>query len=207
MKKALIIGGGSENGQPILDALLENNFQIINVGSSTYKTTNITNIVVDWKSLDIPFVHKQFSRFTGNFDFVFFNQNSSSLNLNDFSLNHDDTLEIWRRINDWKTSHWLSCQLPFLILHTIRKNLNSASKVGWMLSSYVDYRNKNCTDFADYSSYKYFNYLSMKSFGLTNQIKTFGIYPDFSNTNSKNKLKEIISNIVTNDQIDKEFKF
>lgn len=207
MKEALIIGGGSENGRPILDALLENNFQIINVGSSAYQKINITNILVDWNSLDIPFVHKQFSQFTGNFDFVFFNQNSSSLNLNDFSLDHDDTLEIWRRINDWKTSHWLSCQLPFLVLHTIRKNLNSTSKVGWMLSSYVDYRNEGCSNFADYSSYKYFNYLSMKSFGLKNQIKTFGIYPDFSGPDSKIKLKQIISNIVNSNQIDTEFRF
>jgi hypothetical protein len=207
VKKALIVGGGSENGRPILDALLENNFHIINIGSTAYQKPQITNISVNWESLDIPDVHKHLSQFTGIFNFVFFNQNSSSLNLNDFSLNHDDTLEVWRRLSDWKISHWLSCQLPFLVLHTIRKNLNSESKVGWMLSSYIDYRNKGSIDFADYSSYKYFNYLSMKSFGIENQIKTFGIYPDFSSTDSKNKLKEIILHIATNDQIDTEFKF
>jgi hypothetical protein len=208
MKKALVIGGASENGRPILDSLLENNFDVINFGSSDYsQTIRLTNIKVDWHLIDIEFVHKNFSHYTDIFDFVFFNQNSSSLSLKDFSIDHDDTLEIWRRIKDWNKSHWLSCQLPFLILHTIRKNLNFTSKVGWMLSSYVDYNTQGNTDFADYSSYKYFNYLSMKSFGLANKIKTFGIYPDFSDTSSKEKLKEIITGIITNKLNDTEFKF
>jgi hypothetical protein len=209
MKKALVIGGGSENGRTILDVLLDNNFDIINFGSSVYQQQKIKNITINWDCLDIESVHKNFSRFGGTFDFVFFNQNSSSLRLADHSVDHDDILEMWRRIKDWQKSHWLSCQLPFLILHTIRKNLSSESKVGWMLSGYIDYNNSHSTDFADYSSFKYFNHLSMKSFALSNQFKTFGIYPTFSDPTSKEKLKNIIDTVINEDQSDAvtEFRF
>ena len=208
MKQALIIGGASENGRVILDALLENNFKIVNVGSSVYEHDDVTNIKINWNDIDIEFVQKCFSKFDTKFDFVFFNQNSSSLNKDDYSVDHDDILEVWTRVKDWSNSHWLSCQLPFLILHTIRNNLSADSKVGWMLSGYMDYTNPGSIDHTDYSSFKYFNYLSMKSFGLVNKFKTFGIYPTFTDpTNGQSKLKDIIKSIV-NDQTDQsEFKF
>jgi hypothetical protein len=207
MKKALVIGGGSENGRAILDTLADNNFETINFGSSVYQQASVKTVPLDWRQVDIEFVHRNFSQFDGVFDFVFFNQNGSSLNARDFSIQHDDILETWRRIKDWNHSHWISCQMPFLVLHTIRKNLSTESKVGWMLSDLIDYRNPLSAEFADYSSNKYFNYLSMKSFAQANQFKTFGIYPTFSDSNSKDKLKHIINTVINNEVDGTEFKF
>ena len=208
MKQALVIGGASENGRVILDTLLENNFKIVNVGSSVYEHDDVTNIKINWNDIDIEFVQKCFSKFDTTFDFVFFNQNSSSLNKDDYSVDHDDILEVWKRVKDWSNSHWLSCQLPFLILHTIRNNLCADSKVGWMLSGYMDYTNPGSMDHTDYSSFKYFNYLSMKSFGTVNEFKTFGIYPTFTDRlHGQEKLKNIINDIVNNRSIESEFKF
>lgn len=207
MKQALIIGGGSKNSQIILDTLLDNDFEIVNFGSSIYQHPKVTNIKIIWDQIDIEFVHKNFSIFNNTFDIVFFNQNSSSLNLTDYCTDHDDVLEVWRRIKDWSHSHWVSCQLPFLVLHTIRKNLSDKSKVGWMLSEYIDHKNEHSVNFADYSSFKYFNYLSMKSFGLTNQFQTFGIYPDFSDHNGKCKLQNIIIEIVSSDIVKHSYEF
>jgi len=207
MKQALIIGGASKNGQVILDTLLHNDFEIVNFGSSTYTHPRVTNVKIAWDQLDIEFVQKNFSIFNNTFDFVFFNQNGSSLSLADYCTDHDDILEVWRRIKDWNCSHWTSCQLPFLILHTMRKNLNADSKVGWMLSKYIDHTNPNSVDFSDYSSFKYFNYLSMKSFGLANQFQTFGIYPEFSDADAPIKLQRIITDIVSNDTIKDNYQF
>lgn len=207
MKQALIIGGASKNGQVILDTLLHNDFEIVNFGSSTYTHPRVTNVKIAWDQLDIEFVQKNFSIFDDTFDFVFFNQNGSSLSQADYCTDHDDILEVWRRIKDWNHSHWTSCQLPFLILHTMRKNLNADSKVGWMLSKYIDHTNPNSVDFSDYSSFKYFNYLSMKSFGLANQFQTFGIYPEFSDADAPIKLQRIITDIVSNDVIKDNYQF
>lgn len=207
MKQALIIGGASKNGQVILDTLLHNDFEIVNFGSSTYTHPRVTNVKIAWDQLDIEFVQKNFSIFDDTFDFVFFNQNGSSLSQADYCTDHDDILEVWRRIKDWNHSHWTSCQLPFLILHTMRKNLNADSKVGWMLSKYIDHTNPHSVDFSDYSSFKYFNYLSMKSFGLANQFQTFGIYPEFSDADAPIKLQRIITDIVSNDVIKDNYQF
>ena len=76
-----------------------------------------------------------------------------------------------------------------------------------MLSEYIDHTNPHSVDFADYSSFKYFNYLSMKSFGMMNQFQTFGIYPEFSDPDSKNKLQQIIAEIVNSNNIKDSYQF
>lgn len=208
MRKALVLGGASKNGTAILETLIEFDFDIVNVGASTFAHPRVQNIQIDWNALDIELVHKTFNKFEGIFDFVFFNHKSSSLSLADFDLKTQDTLKKWKLIKHWTQSHWLSCQMPFLVLHTIRNNLNEKSKVGWMLSSYIDHANDPAKQYPDYSSDKYFNYLSMKCFGEANQFQTFGIYPDFNNGDGKTKLKSIVADIVCNDQLKQQnFKF
>lgn len=208
MKNALLLGCGSHNGAVIVETLIDQKFNIVNVGSSTYQHTNVKNIKISWKQLDIESVHRTYSKFDVLFDFVFFNHNSSSLALENFDVANEKTLKNWRLVKDWTHSHWLSCQLPFLILHTIRKNLNSNSKVGWMLSEYIDYQNKSTVNYPDYSSFKYFNYLAMKSFGQKNVFQTFGIYPDFQSQHGQDRLQNIIHQIVTVDRLtQQDFRF
>lgn len=197
MKHALIFGGASKNGKTIIDVLLNNNYVITNIGSSTHSHKNVNNIKINWNDLDIVSTYKICSAINTQIDFVFFNQNSSSLSIEDFSVNHNDILLKWKLIKDWTNSHWLSCQLPFLVIHTIRNKLSENAKIGWMLSSFIDYQKENTKQHPDYSSFKYFNYLSMKCFAETNNIETFGIMPDFTKENSADKLEEIINKVIS----------
>lgn len=208
MKQALIVGGGSENGRVIVESLIEQEFEIVNVGSSVFEHAQVTNIKISWSQLDIESVHRTFNQFDQVFDFVFFNHNSSSLAQADFDVNHCDTLKKWRLLKDWSHSHWLSCQMPFLILHTIRKNLDSRSRVGWMLSNTVIHDRAHSQQYPDYSSYKFFNYQAMQCFGNTNQFQTFGIYPDFSKSGGQDQLRNIVTQIVQCTALtQREFKF
>lgn len=196
MKNAIVFGCGAKNGISIIDALLSHNYSVTNIGKSIFNKKNVTNIPIEWKKIDIPFIHKTFSKVAVNIDFVFFNQNSSTLTTNDFKIKKRDTLFIWQQIKNWSDSYWLSCQLPFLFLHTLKDRLHEDSKVGWMLSSFIDYKKDNAEEFPDYSSFKFTNYLIMKNFHIKSNFKTFGIIPDFSKNDSKIKLYNLIKEIL-----------
>lgn len=199
MKHALIFGGGSNNSQTIVETLIDNEYKVLNIGSSVFDNKMVENIKVDWKDLDLKFINKL--QIDHLLDFVFFSQNSSSLKHSDFNIRNCDTLSNWRKIKDWQQSLWLSCQMPFIALHHLEKNLHENSCVGWMLSSYVNYKKENVHNHPDYSSYKFFNYLSMKCFAEQNNFNTFGIMPNFGHDNSKNKLKNIIDQVITSNNL------
>lgn len=204
MKHALIVGGGKGKGAVVVDTLLANGYDVTNIGASMHSVAK--NITVEWKDLDITWVQKN-CKFDQNFDIVFFNQNSSSLCEDDFVLGAHGTLETWKLLKDWTHSHWLSCQFPYLLLHSIHNNLHSNTKVGWMLSSYIKHDKLGVQTHADYSSFKYFNFLQQKCFNNKNDIKTFAIYPDFDIDNSEHKLYNIIVDIIANNDKHKEYYF
>jgi len=202
MKYALLVGCGTGKGAVITDALLDNNYQVTNIGSTGHPGAN--NIILDWSSVDIPFIHKN-CQFDTPIDFVFFNQNSVSLRQENFNLAHADTLTSWRLVKDWSHSLWLSCQLPFIVLNTIKNNLHDKSSVGWMLSGYMKYTSAGNARHADYSSFKYFNYLQMQCFNQENNFKTFGIFPDFSADSSSKKLYNVIVEVLNCTDKHKEY--
>lgn len=202
MKNALLVGCGTGKGALICDALLDNNFNVTNIGSTEHPGAD--NIIIDWESVDIPFVHKN-CQFDTAIDFIFFNQNSSSLRQGNFNLTETDTLTSWRLVKNWTQSLWLSCQLPFIVLHTVKNNLHAETNVGWMLSGYLKYNSLGNTQHADYSSYKYFNYLQMQCFNQENNFKTFGIYPDFSIDDSSEKLYNVIVEVLSCTDKHKEY--
>lgn len=187
MKQALTIGCGSGNGTIIIDTLLANDYSVTNLGSSEH--TDCDNIPVVWQNLDIVNLHKVYRPAQSTLDFVFFNQNASSLSSAAFAPGQD-TLQIWRLVKNWQHSHWISCQMPILLLHYLERNLHQDSKVGWMLSSMMCHDRAGVESYPDYSSQKYFNYLAMKSFGQ--HYQTFGIMPDFTLPDSSRMLAEII---------------
>ena len=207
MKHALVVGGGSKNGRPIIDVLLEHDYHVINLGSSVYSHQNVKNIQTNWNDITVEFIHRIFHHIDHNIDFVFFNQNSSSLCSSDFSLNHDDLLEKWKLVKDWSFSLWLSCQMPFLLLHTLKDKLSQNARVGWMISSYVNYQKEGVSEHPDYSSFKFFNYLALNQFSEQNELLTFGIAPDFNRDSSDTKLKDIIADVLSNEYKKKFFKF
>lgn len=196
-KNALVFGCGGKNGRTIIDVLLENKFNVTNVGQSSHISSNVKNINILWKDLNIKKIH-DICLIDDPVHFLFFNQNSSSLSIDDFATNNYKKLTHWKRIKDWSNSLWLSCQLPYITIHNLEKNLSKDSTVGCMVSSYIDYNKVGTEDHPDYSSFKYFNYLSMKCFGEKNNFKTFGIQPDFNIENSETALRNIINRILFN---------
>ncbi len=196
-KNALVFGCGNKNGKSIIDVLLENNFNVTNIGQNPHTSSHVKNINISWKDLNIKKIH-DICLIDDPIHFLFFNQNSSSLSIDDFATNNYRKLTHWKRIKDWSNSLWLSCQLPYITIHNLEKNLSKDSTVGCMVSSYIDYNKVGTENHPDYSSFKYFNYLSMKCFGEKNNFKTFGIQPDFSIENSETALRNIINEILVN---------
>lgn len=192
MKQALTVGCGGGVGSTIVDTLLQNGYSVTNIGATPNEKCK--NISIQWHNLQINDLHK-ISRFGEKIDFIFFNQNGSSLDEDAFDPSNSDTLTNWKLIKDWQHSHWISCQMPFLLIHSLNKNLASQTKIGWMLSSTMFWDKEDSSQYPDYSSQKYFNYLAMKCFGK--HYQTFGIMPDFNLPDSMEKLKNIIFQVCT----------
>jgi hypothetical protein len=202
MKNALTIGCGQGASSVIIDTLLEKNYSVTNIGSRGHPGCN--NIQIQWNDLSITNLHKVY-KCHDTLDFVFFNQNGSSLEIGAFDPAKHDTLETWKLIKDWQQTYWISCQMPFLLLHHLKENLQPTSKVGWMLSSTMQWDQANVEQYPDYSSQKYFNFLAMKCFGRYYQ--TFGIMPNFGQSNSQELTKKIMSEICDNPVNCSLFKF
>lgn len=189
MKQALLIGCGNERGSKIVLGCKEADYSITNIGSSPSTVSDVNNIKIEWNSLGIETLHKILKQVDHSVDFLFFNQNSSSLAELDFTKTKD-TLDNWRSIKGWGRSYWLSCQMPYFIIHTLGERLDSNSNIGWMLSGYIDVKRPGVTDHPDYSGYKFTNYLIMKNFNK--RFRCFGINPEFQkNKDIKTLVKEI----------------
>ena len=189
MKHALLIGCGNTRGEYIIKGCTEAGYNVTNIGATNSALPNIKNITIDWRSLDITELHKILKNIEHKVDFIFFNQNASSLSQSDFT-EHKDTLGVWALMKNWTKSYWLSCQMPYFLIKTLDSKLHKDSIVGWMLSSYVDLSKDGVDEHADYSGYKFTNYLIMKNF--SQKFNSFGINPDF--TDSKN-IQKLISEI------------
>tara|TARA_B100000424_G_scaffold254506_1_gene232619 strand:- start:383 stop:1003 length:621 start_codon:yes stop_codon:yes gene_type:complete len=189
MKHALLIGCGNERGSRVIDGCKEAGYAVTNIGSSVSKLPSVTNIEIEWHDLDITKLHTLLKKIDHQIDFVFFNQNASTLSPEDFSTSKD-TVKLWSAVKSWSKSHWLSTQLPYFIVHTLGQRLHSHSILGWMLSSFIDIKQNGVDKHPDYSGYKFTNYLIMKNFSKT--FNCFGINPEFEKTDQiKNLIRDI----------------
>jgi len=189
MKQALLIGCGNERGSKIVLGCREAGYSVTNIGSSPSTVSDVNNIKIEWNNLGIESLHKILNQVDHRVDFLFFNQNSSSLAEIDF-VKTKKTLDNWRSIKGWSRSYWLSCQMPYFVIHTLGNRLDSNSNIGWMLSGYIDVTKPGVEDHPDYSGYKFTNYLIMKNFNK--QFRCFGINPKFQdNKDIKSLVKEI----------------
>ncbi|MDP7195351.1 MAG: hypothetical protein QF864_04060 [SAR202 cluster bacterium] len=190
MKKALLIGCGGKRGEKIIQGCHQANFDVVNIGSSRSSLPQVENYVIDWNTFEIAEMHKLFRKLHYRFDFIFFNQNASSLAKENFTK-LINTLDLWGLTKDWGKSYWLSCQMPFVLIKTLESSkINKNTIIGWMLSSYIDRHQDGVEDNADYSGYKFTNYLIMKNFNKRYQC--FGIDPEFQ---TKDKITGLIAEI------------
>lgn len=186
MKTALLIGCGGKNSLSIIKACEDSGYHVINIGSTgQYK--------IDWAKLNIIELHKILVQIKDPINFVFFNQNGSTLNPDNFTQDID-TLDLWAMTKAWQHSYWLSSQLPFFVIKTLSNKLNKQAKLGWMLSDYINKDKQGVETHPDYSGNKYTNYNIMKSFNNTS-FDCFGISPDFSESESAKDLYDIVKEI------------
>ena len=191
MKQALLIGCGNQRGERIVNGCIEAGYSVTNIGSSVSAIQTVNNIKIEWKDLDIIKLHKILVKINHKVDFIFFNQNASSLSNIDFTQ-PKNTLDTWGLVKSWGHSYWLSCQLPYFLIKTLEKNLHHETIIGWMLSSYIDKNKEGVETHPDYSGNKYTNYMLMKNFNTKYQC--FGIDPEFETSDKIQPLiKEICS--------------
>ena len=172
VKNCLLVGCGSKFGLEMLEYLMELGYTINLISGSGVKYKHINHLQIDWKTLNVSQIEK-FLRKLPQLDLVFFNQNASSLNSEDFEKNKS-TIDLWRLEKDWNQAYFVSCILPFHIVHTLK----SVKKIVWMLSPLIYRHDSEQVGFADYIGNKYQNYLILKNFSKHTQSIFIGLNPD-----------------------------
>lgn len=181
---ALLIGCGSKFGLKLLQTLLDNQWIVYSItGSEIHPHENLHQLTIDWNTCNQATVEK-FLNTLPELNLIFFNQNSTSLS--DTSFESLTKLDLLKLEKHWAQSYFVSCILPYHIIHNTK--LNNSSKVVWMLSSYIYYHAE--IKHADYLGDKFLNYIIMKNFSNTNRACFMGINP--GNLNDKIDFKNII---------------
>lgn len=192
-KQALIIGGGSKFGSDVVNLLLELGWTVNLIsGSPINQTKNLNIIQINWKTLAIPDLEKFLKKLPQQ-DLVFFNQNSAALNKKSYNYDSYKTLDLWKQTKDWSQSYFVSCILPFYIIHSLGNNCNKNTKVGWVLSALITKHEESELHYADYIGNKTQNFILMKNFSRNHKACFFGFNPDvLSNTNNNKNLYSLI---------------
>jgi len=128
---------------------------------------------VDWQTINTSSLHR-WCQSLPDLDLIFFNQNSSALSSESFD--QKPTLELWQHVAHWQQSYFVSCQLPYLLIHTLGARITDQTRVIWMLSGMVT-RPFAEPGYADYIGNKYQNMLIMRNFAMRNPGCYIGIDP------------------------------
>lgn len=195
-KQALIVGGGSKFGLQFLNSLLDKDWHVNLIsGSSIVEHPKCNQIQVDWKNLKITDIEKFLNNLPVQ-SLIFFNQNSSALGSdNCYKVDSYTKLNLWKQEKDWNQAYFVSCILPFHIIHTLAERCTPETKIGWMLSSLILAHKSTHIQYSDYIGNKYFNYIMIKNFSVHHHSSFFGINPDS------------LDETGTNENLDKLIKF
>ena len=79
MKHALLIGCGNKRGELIVNGCIQAGYNVTNIGAGESQIKAVNNIKIEWNNLDLTELHKICKTIEHNIDFIFFNQNASSL--------------------------------------------------------------------------------------------------------------------------------
>ena len=194
MKTALLIGCGSKFGLTLLKQLLTAGWRVYSIsGSDVEHPGDLHHLTIDWKTVTVANL-EPFLKTVPELDLVFFNQNASALAGSNFSIDSYKTVELWRQEKIWAQSYFVSCILPFHIIHTLGQRCSKKTKVAWMLSSYI-YKHRDISN-ADYVGNKYQNDLMMRNFSEHHDSCFFGVNPD---NLASNQNTDILVSILTSD--------
>lgn len=177
-KQALIIGGGSKFGLSMTNKLLTQDWIVNTIsGSKIANHKNLNQLTVNWKNVDVTVLQKYLQRLS-NQNLIFFNQNASTLNIDDFKNKNFSVLDLWKQEKHWNQTYFVSCILPFHIIHSLDDRCGVDTRVAWMLSSLILKQDCNQMHYADYIGNKFQNYILMKNFSNNHSSCFFGINPD-----------------------------
>ena len=191
MKTALLVGCGSKFGLNLQQKLLSLGWMVnaISGTSGTDSSSRFNQLTVDWKTVTVADLER-FLKKQSNLDLIFFNQNSSALSGQSFANDNYTTVELWKQQKTWAQCYFVSCILPFHIVHTLQNKCSKNTKIAWMLSSFV--HSHSNIDHADYIGNKYQNYLIMKNLSQHHDGCFFGINPE-SGLNDSTNIDQLIA--------------
>jgi len=185
----LFVGASKGLAKSLAQTRADTGHEILHISSA--ESADNDSVRVDWTQVQESDLHRFLMR-SPKIDLVFFNQNGSSLSASSFQNHRYETLDLWKQIAHWRQSYFVSCQLPFQVIHSLGDRLDERSRVCWMLSSMVV---RHCSDagYADYIGNKFQNYLIMKNFARAHRSCFFGIDPgDLNDGNDENKLSALL---------------
>lgn len=196
IKQALVIGGGSKFGLQFVNSLLAKNWMVNVISSSCIKQhSNCHQLTIDWKSLKITDIEKFLIELPTQ-SLIFFNQNSSALSDSCYNIDSFAKLDLWKQEKYWSQAYFVSCILPFHIIHTLKASCSKNTKIGWMLSPLIFSLKPDQVQYSDYIGNKYLNYLMMKNFSTQHHSSFFGINPDSLNETATDQNLNTLINFI-----------
>ena len=172
MKRCVITGGGSKFGQQLTENLIQAGYfvdLITSNGSDWVGNSSVNVIPIDWKTVNLQDLKKLIPKHP--IDLMFFNHNSSALSGSKFLR------RTVQNVKDWQQSYFVSCQLPFYMIHSSANKISSNTKIAWMLSESIKDLPDSEIGNADYIGNKFTNACIMRSFSLNFPACFFGINP------------------------------
>jgi hypothetical protein len=180
-KNVLIVGGGSKVGLETTRNFLQREYTVNLISSKLLEPdNNLNQLQVDWNTLKISDLELFLKKLPMQ-QILLFNQNASALSDKCYNIKSFDKLDLWRQEKHWSQAYFVSCILPFHIIHSLGKNCNEATKIGWMLSSLILKHDSKQIQFSDYIGNKFVNYLLIKNFSTHHESCFFVINPDSLN--------------------------
>jgi hypothetical protein len=172
MKRCVITGGGSKFGQHLTESLIQAGYFVDLITSNDIAwigNSSVNVIPVDWKTVNLQDLGKLIPKHP--IDLMFFNHNSSALSGAKFQR------RTVQNVKDWQQSYFVSCQLPFYMIHSSANKISVNTKIAWMLSESIKDLPDSEIGNADYIGNKFTNTCIMRAFSLNFPACFFGINP------------------------------
>lgn len=195
-KKALLFGCGSKWGLEFTKALADKGYEIDLISSNDVVYNNVQNFKVDWITSNQHIIKNIIK--PKEYDLIFFNQNSGGgPGGEDFGPSRDFPLD------HWNMHLWINCQLPYIVIKHLSKNIKETTKIGWMMTGLITGNDPNLYQYAGYASLKSTNLHIMRGFSQFHQGIFFAInpiwFPIEEYKNDAEKIFRVIENIKKED--------
>lgn len=168
----LFFGCGQGIGQQIMQVCREQGDEIWHAGRHTVHAGDHW-CPVNWQALDSTSLHR-WLRDLPVMESIFFNQKHSALAARDFAPDLG-VLDTWKLVAHCQQAYFVSCLLPMVVINTLQHQIQSHTRVAWMLSSLIVQHSD--PQHADYIAGKYQNMLVMRNYALHRSGCFFGIDP------------------------------